>query len=491
MTNEIIFDVGYNENRVAFLEDGDLAELIIEPRQHKEIVGNIYRGRVENVLPGMRAAFVDIGLDRNAFLYLGDVLYGNDEYSGQENGLDNTDMPRTDVNQIIRTGQEIIVQVIKGTIGTKGPRVTTNITLPGRALVLVPETDYIYVSRRIEDEDEKRRLTEIAEKVKPEGKGLIIRTVAVEAQEKDFERDVKMLMKTWAQIEKRMQKAGGPGIIYEDFNLPLKIARDVLKSDISRFVVNDKQQYEEILEFLSRTSPKLKSRVEYFTEDDDIFEHYGIKPQVDRAIVRRVWLKCGGYLVIDQAEALTVIDVNTGKFVGNHTLEDTILKTNIDAAEEIAKQLRLRDIGGIIIIDFIDMHSEEHKNMVLERLTESLKKDRTKTAVIGFTSLGLVEMTRKKVRENLAATLNTECTHCKGTGRVLSQESVVRDIERKIINYFKSHKVDSICIEVNPGVLAGLLGADGQNIKNMEKIYKKNIEVSSSSELKYSEVKIY
>lgn len=406
MANEIVVDVKNNQIWVAFLEDEELAELCIEQTEHKEIVGNIYKGRVENVLPGMRAAFIDIGIGKNAFLYIGDALFDSDTECEWEDGCDNSDIRGQDINQILHVGQEIIVQVIKDPIGTKGPRVTTNITLPGVALVLVPGNECVFVSRRIEDEQEKERLSAIAEGIRPEGMGLIVRTAARGMQAKDFDKDIKMLMKLWGEIDKRKKKAGVPGILYEDYNLTFKIIRDALTSDIDKFIINDKNQYDEIIQFLSKTSPKLKSKIQLFDGDDDIFEYYGIMLQVDRVLARKVWLKCGGYIVIDRTEALTVIDVNTGKFVGKHTLEDTVLKTNIDAAEEIAKQLRLRDIGGIIVIDFIDMRSEEHKQTVLDKLTTSLKKDRTKTAVMGFTSLGLVEMTRKKVRDNLAAMLN-------------------------------------------------------------------------------------
>lgn len=406
MPNEIVVDVKNNQIWVAFLEDEELAELCIEQTEHKEIVGNIYKGRVENVLPGMRAAFIDIGIGKNAFLYIGDALFDSDTECEWEDGCGNSDIRGQDINQILHVGQEIIVQVIKDPIGTKGPRVTTNITLPGAALVLVPGNECVFVSRRIEDEQEKERLSAIAEEIRPAGMGLIVRTAARGMQAKDFDKDIKMLMKLWGEIDKRKKKAGVPGILYEDYNLTFKIIRDALTSDIDKFIINDKNQYDEIIQFLSKTSPKLKSKIRLFDGDDDIFEYYGIIPQVGRVLARKVWLKCGGYIVIDRTEALTVIDVNTGKFVGKHTLEDTVLKTNIDAAEEIAKQLRLRDIGGIIVIDFIDMRSEEHKQTVLDKLTTSLKKDRTKTAVMGFTSLGLVEMTRKKVRDNLAAMLN-------------------------------------------------------------------------------------
>ncbi|HHV99911.1 MAG TPA: Rne/Rng family ribonuclease [Clostridiaceae bacterium] len=414
MEAEIIVDVGPNETRVALLEDGELVELHIEKNSSERFVGNIYRGKVKDVLPGMQAAFIDIGYERNAFLYVTDAI-SQSEYSDNEN--EKLKGKNLNVCDVLKPGQEITVQVIKEPIGTKGPRVTTHITLPGRYMVLLPNANYTGVSRRIENEDERVRLKKIADSLKPEGKGLIVRTAAEGKETEDFLKDLDYLTKLWETTKKKEYKGHVPRCIYQEYNIVERTVRDLFTQDISKFVINDVQQYERVLELLDLISPSLKARVKYFSKDYQIFEYYQIESQILRAMSRKVWLKSGGYIIIDKTEALTVIDVNTGKFTGRHSLEDTVVKTNIEAAAEIAKQLRLRDIGGIIIIDFIDMHESEHQKMVMDSLIQSLKKDRTKTTVVGMTGLGLIEMTRKKVRSELSTIMSDDCPYCGGTGK--------------------------------------------------------------------------
>ncbi len=416
MINEIIVDVNVSEIRVGILEDKELAEIHIERTNNQGLVGNIYRGKVSSVLPGMQAAFIDIGYEKNAFLYVGDAI-PQKEYSDDEIEV-YRDYAEYNISDILKVGQEITVQVIKEPIGTKGPRVSTHITLPGRNLVLLPNADYIGISRRIESDGERQKLKRIAEKLKPENMGLIVRTVSEGKEESDFVEDVSFLTRLWAKINQAETSGPVPRCIHKDINLIYRSVRDLFTWNIDKFIINDEKEYFKVLELVEMISPVLKNRVELFQKDYEIFDYYQIETKIDRALSRKVWLKCGGYIIIDKTEALTVVDVNTGKFVGDNSLEETVLKTNIEATKEIAKQLRLRDIGGIVIIDFIDMNDGEHQQMVLDSLKQSLKSDRTKTIVLGMTALGLVEMTRKKIRQELATVMKCDCPHCEGTGKI-------------------------------------------------------------------------
>lgn len=411
MSKEIFIDVNASETRVAIIEDNILVELYIENEETSKTVGNIYVGKVSRVLPGMQAAFVDIGADKNAFLYIRDAI-SEDEYVKN---------PKCDfkISNILKVGQEIIVQVIKEAIGTKGARVTTHLTLPGRHLILLPLGDYIGVSRRIYDDELKEKLKLQAMKVKPDNMGLIVRTVVSSEESYNFSDDVEFLTNLWNEILKKTKKGRVPRCIYKDMGAILKTVRDCFSSDINKLTINSKEGYDNILEFLQFMSPDLKSKVHYVSNCQNLFEKYNIEYSISQALNKKVWLKCGGYLIIEETEALTVIDVNTGKFIGKNNLEDTILKTNLEAVKEIVTQLRVRDIGGIIIVDFIDMKEAEHQDMLIAAMKEELKKDRTKTIVVGMTGLGLLEMTRKKIRRKLSSVLQSTCENCKGTGKVM------------------------------------------------------------------------
>lgn len=421
MESEIIVDVGSCGTRIALLEDGKLAELFIEKTSDESIVGNIYRGKVTDVLPGMQAAFVDIGMDKNAFLYVDDAVpLGEPVDCEKPVKTVHSDLK---IEYLLKAGQEITVQVIKDPIGTKGPRVTTNISLPGRYLVLVPDSGYIGVSQKIEDGSERLRLRNLLMDIRPEGMGLIARTAAEGRDKSDFERDLQYLLELWERIRRQEVKGKVPRIMYRDLGLIYKIVRDLFTHNVKKLVINNREEYEKVLEFIQMISPSLKLRVECYEKEYGLFEYYQVESDIARALSRKIWLKSGGYLVFDQTEALTVVDVNTGKYTGKKDLEDTVLKTNIEAAVEIARQLRLRDIGGIIIIDFIDMKKTEHRQLVISELKNALKRDRTKTAVVGLTNLGLVEMTRKKVHKSLALSMKALCPMCGGTGRVLPDET--------------------------------------------------------------------
>lgn len=479
---EIIIDAGSRQTRVALLENKELTEIYIERQKNERSTGNIYKGKVENVLPGMQAAFVDIGLDKNAFLYVKDALPNiysdeDDEY------VDSAKYKDYQIDEILKAGQEIMVQIMKEPIDSKGARVTTHITLPGRFAVLMPTVEYIGISRRIENEELRDKLKKMAEELKPKGMGLIIRTAAEDCTKTDINNDLDFLLKLWDNIKKKQKNEGSPKVLHKDISIIYRTVRDMFTKDIDRLLINNKEHYEKVRELVAIISNRLKNRVLYFNKNYDIFEYYQVESQINRIINRKVWLKCGGYIVIDQTEALTSIDVNTGKFVGTVDLKDTVLKTNIEAAKEIAKQLRLRDIGGIIIIDFIDMQDSVHITAVLEALKNALRKDRTRTNVLGMTHLGLVEMTRKKVRQRIENVLTAPCPYCKGEGRILSSETIVKKIEKEINNLFFSTGAMAAYLEIHSDVEDLINYYLDEDIIELGKNYRKPVFIKTSDDL--------
>lgn len=472
---EIVIHVCEEETWVAVLDEGVLVELYLERTLNQRIVGNIYRGKVENVLPGMQAAFVDIGLERNAFLYVDDALLHVSDSERQESN-------KICIEQLLQEGQEIVVQITKEPIGSKGARVTTHLTIPGRNLVLMPFVDYVGVSRRIVDEGERERLRTLMGKLKPEGMGFIVRTVAEGKEEAELQQDIDFLTRIWSRIKQRMENKGAPRLIYKDLDLAYRIMRDLYTDKIDRVTVDNHEVMGKILELLELYTPHLKERVHYFPAEKDILQAYGLETELEKALKRRVWLKSGGYLIIDQMEALTAIDVNTGKYVGTTNLADTVLKTNVEAAKEIARQLRLRNIGGIIIVDFIDMEREGDEGVVLSTLEEALKKDKVKVHILGLTQLGLLEMTRKKVRQSLTNSIMKQCPYCEGKGKVLSEDMVALQVKRHINRLVKERRVPALLVEVHPGVASLLIGSGGSNLEELERnlkipIYIKGIDL--------------
>ncbi|HYE81254.1 MAG TPA: Rne/Rng family ribonuclease [Clostridia bacterium] len=479
---EIIIDVGSRQTRVALLENKELTEIYIERQSNERITGNIYKGRVENVLPGMQAAFVDIGLDKNAFLYVKDAL-PNTYFDEDNEYVDPAQYKDYQIDELLKAGQEIMVQIMKEPIDTKGARVTTHITLPGRFVVLMPTVEYIGISRRIENDTLRDKLKKMAEELKPKGMGLIVRTVAEDCTAEDISNDINFLLKLWDNIKQKQKTGVTPRIVHKDISIIYRTVRDMFTKDIDRLVINNKEHYEKVRELIAIISPHLKSKVEYYNKGYDIFEYYQVEPQVSKIINRKVWLKCGGYIVIDQTEALTSIDVNTGKFVGTVDLRDTVLKTNLEAAKEIAKQLRLRDIGGIIIVDFIDMPDAGHESAVLEALKNALKKDRTRTNVLGMTQLGLVEMTRKKVRQRIENILLAPCPYCKGEGKILSSETIVKKIEREVNGLFFNTGAMAAFLEIHPDVEELINYYLDEDIIELGNNYKKPVFIKTSTEI--------
>ena len=475
MFKEILINVGEEETRVAVLENRVPVEMYIERSPNQRLVGNIYKGRVENVLPGMQAAFVDIGLEKNSFLYIEDAVPVRSNESGHGRGSSGN------ICDMLKQGQELIVQIVKEPIGTKGARVTTHITLPGRYLVLMPTVDYIGVSRRIEDERERERLRELAGRIKHGGMGVIVRTVAEGVEEDELSLDVIMLTNLWRKIITKSSHGPVPNLLHRDLELVQRILRDAFTSDVDRLTIDSHYEYEKILDLMEILGPQLKTKI-FLEERGNIFEEQSIDADLEKALKRKVWLRCGGYIVIDQAEALTAVDVNTGKYVGSTNLEDTVLKTNLEAAVEIARQLRLRNIGGIIIVDFIDMNREEHRRQVLDVLEEEIHKDKTKTNILGITQLGLVEMTRKKVRPSLDEVLQKACPYCEGRGKVLSEETVGINIKQQIYQMARQTGAETILVEANPLVAARLIGSGGVNLRELEGRTGKSLYIRGSAE---------
>lgn len=452
MASEILINVRPSETRVAYIENGVLNDLKIEQKTSPTLVGSIHRGKVLRVLPGMQAAFVDIGLDRAAFLYVGDVRpnldgdgsdllggdllggeHAHDEPTGGEPGLASTvdaaDRPK--IQELLTEGQWILVQVAKDPLGTKGARITTHISLPGRHVVYLPTLNHRGVSRRIEEGAERDRLRDLVNTIDPKG-GVIVRTAGEGATEASLRADLDYLNRLWQDVQKAYEKRNKPGLVHAEPDVELRALRDSLSEEVDRVVIDDEETHKKILAFLSQFMPRFKNKVTLYREDRPLFDQYEIDLEISRSLERKIWLKSGGYIVIDEAEALVVIDVNTGRYVGKRDLEDTILKTNLEAVREIAHQLRIRNCGGIIIIDFIDMEKEAHREKILESLREELVRDRAKTTVVAMSNLGLVEMTRKRIRPSLVKTLCEPCSHCDGKAYVKTKSTVAREIFRDL-----------------------------------------------------------
>jgi len=491
MKYDILIDIAVCEKRLALVENGDAIEIQIERPFPERLVGNIYRGKVNSVLPGMQAAFVDIGLNKNAFLYAGDVVsrvdFENDNYDEESSQLKDFR-----IENVLKAGQEITVQVIKESMGTKGSRVTTNISLPGRYVVLMQNSDHIGVSRKIEDEEERIRLKQMAKKHLPQGFGLIMRTIAEGMSDEELEHELEVLLRLSDSVMKRLNSKKASPCIHKDSDLVERAVRDMLTCDVKRLIVNNVNEYERIIELVELLAPEMKHKIELYSKNYNMFEFYGVNAALDAICDRKVWLKSGGYLVIDKTEALTVIDVNTGKFTGSKSLEETVFKTNMEAAKEIPYQLRLRDIGGIIVVDFIDMKKDENQSEVLELLKKEIKLDKTKAAVIGMTGLGLIEITRKKVKQEVNTLLGADCMYCAGSGKITSPYVVVRRVESDLAKFIghTPQEESKVRVEIHP-TIAGIINARGGELALVMKThFDREIDFSSNSMLGYEEIRV-
>ncbi len=449
-----------NEQRLAILENKKVTEIFIERPAINKVVGNVYKGRVVNVLPGMQAAFVDIGHDKNGFLYR-DELVSFQQLDEQEELK-----KERSISQFVTVGQEILVQVTKEGFGKKGPRLTEVVSFPGKFIVYMPNGGYVGVSKRMQTEDIRENWRKVGMSLCQNEEGMIIRTATEELTEEKVGQELHFLRKLWEDVWKEGKNLKPPALIHEDSSLLEKVVRDFNFEDVDEIIIDSMKDYL-LLKELFNPYPSLLKKLNYYQQRESIFSHYNIEAELDKALRRQVWLKTGANLVIDQTEALTVFDVNTGKFTGKQNLQDTIVKTNIEAAKEIAKQLRLRDIGGIIVIDFIDMKQDKDKQTVLDAFNKALKNDRTKTNVLGFTGLGLLEMTRKKVRQNLQDSVSTTCPTCIGKGKVLSNEAVAHKIERALWEY-KGMDSEALLVEAPPSVAPILKGEKGIHIHRLQ-----------------------
>lgn len=446
MSTEILINVRPNLTRVAYVEDGVLSDLKVERGGSPTLVGSIYKGRVVRVLPGMQAAFVDIGLDRAAFLYVADVrtdLDGNhpffldpEEARQEEEQAALEEVSKAQIQDLLHESQVIMVQVAKDPLGTKGARITTHISLAGRHVVYMPTLDHLGVSRRIADEEERDRLKKIVETLKPKG-GVIIRTACEGASAEALGNDLEYLYRLWSEVEKSYDKRKSPGLIHAEIDVELRALRDLLGEQVDKVIVDDAKVHKKVLAFVNQFMPKHGKSIVMHHGPQPLFDIYDLDLEISRSLNRKIWLKSGGYIVIDEAEALVVIDINTGRYVGKKDLEDTILKTNLEAIKEIAHQLRIRNCGGIIIIDFIDMERPAHREKVMAQLQLELAKDLAKTTVVAMSELGLVEMTRKRIRPSLVSSLCEPCTYCEGRGYIKRKSTIAQEIflglEREVL----------------------------------------------------------
>jgi ribonuclease G len=489
---EILMNTTAKETRVAILEDDVLVELMVDRPDAGRMVGDIYKGRVEAVLPGIQAAFVDIGTEKAAFLHVSDVAVEDEEEDDDavavvpgedepppvdDNGGNGGGGKRArrypSIQEIVKKGQDLVVQVSKEPIGTKGPRVTAHISLPGRFLVYMPGSDHVGVSRKIEDREERARLRALAREILPEkAGGVIVRTVGEELTRETFDRELKSLMGTWKSIKRKASRARAPTPVHREAKLTSGIIRDLFSQKVDKLVVDTKVVYDEVKAYLEQVDPTLTERVHLWGEVRPLFDAYNLEQEIKDAFQRRVNLPSGGYIIVEPTEALVSIDVNTGRYTGKKDPEKTILKTNVDAAREIARQLRLRDVGGIIVCDFIDMESRQNRDRVLQELRQHLSRDRARTKAFQVSELGLIEMTRQRVRPSLWQTQTGACPTCGGTGRIFTPETLVRRIERAVRRASAEGRERSLLVRVHPDVALYVVEEEGGFARSMEKQFR-------------------
>lgn len=492
---EFVINVAPLENRIALLEDGRLAELVVEREESRSLVGNIYKGRVDSVVPGIQAAFVDIGFEKNGFLYISDIA---GEGPGDVVFEDGAARPRkraglrrhSKIEDILKKGQSIMVQVAKDTLGTKGVRLTNYITLPGRYVVLMPTAKSMGISRKIEEERERERLRRAIQSIRPDTAGLILRTAAEGRNKSDFLADVKYLTKVWQKIQNKMESGKAPYLLHEDLGPILRMVRDAFTNDVDRLTIDSEVEYARILNFLDGFAPHLKKRCRLYRGKRPLFEKMGLEEEIDKALRRKVYLKSGGYICIDPTEALVAIDVNTGRFMGSTRLEETALKTNLEAAEVIARQVRLRDLGGIIVIDFIDMQYKKNREELLRRLAECLKSDRAKTTLSEISELGMIEMTRKRVKHNLLRALSQPCPYCEGSGMVRSVTTMTFEALRRLQAFFCDSKEKRVILQVHADVARRLRNENKGLLDALAQQFGREVAIESVSDFHITDFRI-
>lgn len=522
MAKQLFINQTLGECRAALVESGEILDFLMvrgeQIRSDHPSVGNIYKGKVLRVLPGMQSAFVDIGYEKAAFLYVDDAYIPTleeqrdiadrtkkelesrrekmgevipDELSTLSDHVNMRYRPDISIESFLKEGDEILVQVAKEPISTKGPRVTRHITLAGRHVVFMPFIEHTGVSRRIENDGERDRLREILDTIRPEGKGIIARTVAEGQSYKTLKADYNMLNRIWKDVMKGADTIKAPNLCYKDLNFVQKTLRDITDEDVEEIIVDNKENLKEVEKFIQKFLPNIKGKAKIYNEDIPLFEKHGLDMEIERGLSNKVFLRSGGSLNVDQTEALVSIDVNTGKFVGRKTLEETILRTNLEAVKEIAYQLRLRNCGGIIIIDFIDMEKEDHREQVYNSLLEALKKDRAKTNVLPISGLGLVEMTRKRTRDTLTRLMCTGCPYCEGTGVVKSTVTVCYELVRELMKVIKKAEGSKVFIYAHPEVTARLCSEDAEMVETLEETFGKQLVIRSENNYHIEQYEIF
>jgi ribonuclease G len=504
---EILMNTTAKETRVAILEDDVLVELMVERPDAARMVGDIYKGKVEAVLPGIQAAFVGIGTEKAAFLHVSDVALEDaaadedDDAPAAAPVAEEEEAPAAGgrrgraalppIQDIVKKGQELLVQVSKEPINTKGPRVTAHISLPGRFLVYMPGSDHVGVSRKIEDKEERARLRALAREILPANAGgLIVRTVGEELTRETFERELNSLITTWRNIQKKAARARAPAAVHREAKLTSGIIRDLFSQKVDSLVVDTKVVYDEVRAYLEQVDPSLVERVQLYQDAKPLFDARGLESEIRDAFQRRVNLASGGYIIVEPTEALVSIDVNTGKYTGKKDPEKTILKTNVDAAKEIARQLRLRDVGGIIVCDFIDMESKQNREKVLQELRTHLARDRARTKAFAVSELGLIEMTRQRVRPSLYQTQTEACPTCEGTGRVFTPETLVRRIERSVRRVSAEGKEKALQFRVHPEVALYVIESEPGFVKGLEKAHRLQVALRDDPLMRPDEVRL-
>jgi ribonuclease G len=501
MTKDLIVCTTTQETKVALLEDGVVSELFIEREAHRGVAGNIYKGRVTRVLPGMQSAFVDAGLERDAFLYVADVLADLpenllDEPEPAPSGADAAaagaggngspapapppPVPRdAPIEQRLHEGQEVVVQVVKEPLGTKGARITTHVSLPGRYLVFMPTVEHVGVSRKITDDEERRRLKSLLKELRQEhgGGGFIARTAGAKADREEFIRDARYLTRTWDEIRAQASRQPAPTLLHRELGLVQRLLRDLLSADVANIRLDHPREYQRTLDLVSELQPELASRVRLHEGATPIMEEHGVSTELERALRSKVWLESGGYIVINQTEALVAIDVNTGRYTGKKALEDTILKTNLEAAREIVRQIRLRDLGGIIVVDFIDMEERKSRQKMMAALEQELRRDRSPSKVLSVNEFGLVILTRKRVRQSLERLLCQPCPYCTGSGMIKSVATVCSEIHDEVRKLATDMRGHPLLLRVNPEVARALAGEEKAVLRELTKLVGQEIEV--------------
>src|SRR3954452_12548951 len=512
MNKEMIVSSNGHETMVAILEDDLVAEVFVERERHRGVVGNVYKGRVSKVLPGMQSSFIDLGLERDGFLYVADVidtlvefdkLAGDDDDEGGASGgngskgggpreRDRQDRPQQKIEELLKEGQEIVVQVVKEPLGTKGARLTSHVTMPGRFLVFMPTVDHIGVSRKIESREERARLRGIVREFREAHGftgGVIIRTAAAGRPKEDIVGDLDAFHKIWTEMRQRMETRRPPAVLFQEQSLVTKLLRDLLTEDYSAIRIDNDQEYRRIITLVERIMPNLLPRVKLYSKEFPIFEEYGVQAEIDKALRSKVWLKSGGYLVINQTEALVAIDVNTGRYVGKRTgrLEDTIVKTNLEAVKEIVRQIRLRDLGGIIVLDFIDMEERKNRQKVLQTVEAELKKDRSPSKALQVSDFGLVIVPRKRVKQSLERQLTEPCPYCSGSGSIKSASTICHEILTELLKIGQDLDGQGVMLRVNPDIARALKEEESAIFRDLQHMLGKPITLRPDAHLHHEQ----